>query len=369
MSTSRTSVPTFLDALRGGLHQCFAEDPRVHILGEDLLDPYGGAFKVTRGLSTAYPDRVHPTPISEGGFTGVAVGMALRGLRPIVEIMFGDFMTLCCDQIVNHATKFRAMYADKVAVPLVVRSPVGAGRGYGATHSQSLEKIFLGTPNLTVVSPSLFHDVSRLIHHAVRNDDGVTLFFEHKLLYPQKLLTSGTGLVVETVDEPNGYPTCVVRNYDEGAPDMTLITHGGVSRLLPDLLAEAAREEIRVAVVLPSALQPMPTATLADWSGRSGRVVLAEEATAGFGWSAQVANELYTRLFGRLRAPIRTVAYAPTIMPSAPAMEREVMFDGAALLTAMVEVLSLWTWSRSSGRIRTTQPAASCAATRRRANA
>ena len=129
-------------------------DERVILMGEDILDPYGGAFKVTRGLSSAFPDRVLAAPISEAGMVGAAAGMALRGLRPGVEIMFGDFLTLAADQLINHIAKFRWMYNDQVRVPLVVRTPMGGRRGYGPTHSQTLEKLFLGIPGLTVLAPS-----------------------------------------------------------------------------------------------------------------------------------------------------------------------------------------------------------------------
>ena len=141
-------MTTVLDALNAALHRACAADERVIILGEDVLDPYGGAFKVTRGLSTTYPERVLTTPISEAGIVGVAAGMALRGLRPVVEIMFGDFITLAADQLINHAAKFRWMYNDQVRVPMVIRTPMGGRRGYGPTHSQTLEKLFLGVPGL-----------------------------------------------------------------------------------------------------------------------------------------------------------------------------------------------------------------------------
>ena len=124
------------------------EHDEVILYGEDLLDPYGGAFKVTKGLSTKFPDRVLPTPISEAAMIGMAGGMAIGGLRPIVEIMFGDFLTLCADQIINHASKFRYMYNDQVCVPIVIRAPMGGGRGYGPTHSQSIESLFKGVPFL-----------------------------------------------------------------------------------------------------------------------------------------------------------------------------------------------------------------------------
>ena len=131
-------MSTVLETLNASLHDAMTKDERVYIMGEDILDPYGGAFKVTKGLSTSFPERVITTPISEAGIVGVAAGMALRGLRPIVEIMFGDFFTLIADQLINHIAKFRWMYKDQVNVPIVIRAPMGGRRGYGPTHSQSL---------------------------------------------------------------------------------------------------------------------------------------------------------------------------------------------------------------------------------------
>ena len=145
-------------------------DPRVVLLGEDLVDPYGGAFKVTRGLSTDFPDRVRSTPISEGAIAGVSAGLALAGYRPIAEIMFGDFLTLCFDQIVNHIAKYEAMYDGQATCPVIIRTPSGGGRGYGPTHSQSLEKHFLGVPHLRVVAASLVHDPGRVLRALLDQD-------------------------------------------------------------------------------------------------------------------------------------------------------------------------------------------------------
>ena len=142
-----------LSSLNAGLLRALQQDERVYLLGEDILDPYGGSFKVTRGCSTAFPQRVITTPISEAGLAGVSAGMALRGLRPVLEIMFGDFITLTVDQLVNHISKFRWMYNNTVSLPLVIRTPMGGRRGYGPTHSQTLEKLFLGVPGLTVAAP------------------------------------------------------------------------------------------------------------------------------------------------------------------------------------------------------------------------
>ena len=132
-------MPTVLDSLNSALRQALALDAHVYLLGEDILDPYGGAFKVTRGLSTEFPDRVLTTPISEAGILGVASGMALRGLRPVVEIMFGDFLTLIADQVINHAAKFRWMYNDQVRTPLVIRIPMGGGAAMARLTARPLK--------------------------------------------------------------------------------------------------------------------------------------------------------------------------------------------------------------------------------------
>ena len=143
-----------MERLRRSILDLFERRDDVYLLGEDVLDPYGGAFKITQGLSSRWPKRVITTPVSEAGLFGVAAGMAMRGYRPILEIMFGDFIALGFDQIVNGIGKFREMFDDQVRVPMVVRTPMGGRRGYGPTHSQSLEKLLLGVPGITVVAPS-----------------------------------------------------------------------------------------------------------------------------------------------------------------------------------------------------------------------
>ncbi len=186
-------MTTVLDRLNYALQHAMDTDERVYLLGEDILDPYGGAFKVTRGLSTKFPERVLTTPISEAAIVGVATGMALRGLRPVAEIMFGDFVTLIADQLVNHASKFRWMYNDQVRVPIVVRTPMGGRRGYGPTHSQSLEKMFLGVPGLKVVAPNALGDPAELLAAAIADDDPV-LFVEHKCYIPVQFWSRGKAI-------------------------------------------------------------------------------------------------------------------------------------------------------------------------------
>ena len=182
-------MTTYLQSLNSALRTLLESDPDVFVWGEDLLDPHGGAFKVTRGLQVDFPQRVLTTPISEAAIVGLGSGMALRGFKPIVEIMFGDFVTLAADQLINYAAKFGPMYNGQVSAGLVVRTPMGGGRGYGPTHSQSLEKLFFGIPNLRIVSPSVYHEPGDLLRSAVLKDDQPVLFVEHKLLYGAALKT------------------------------------------------------------------------------------------------------------------------------------------------------------------------------------
>jgi acetoin:2,6-dichlorophenolindophenol oxidoreductase subunit beta len=331
-------MATYLESLQTGLHDAFARDPRVMLLGEDVIDPYGGAFKVTKGLSTAFPDRVLATPISEGAITGVAAGLALRGLRPTVEIMFGDFLTLAADQIVNHVAKFPGLYGEKARAPVVIRTPMGGGRGYGATHSQSLEKMFLGVPELRVVAPSHAHAPGTILGHALTDGTDPVLFVEHKLLYPMALFAGDDDVSVEAVDEIPNYPTAILRNHD-GAADATVIAYGGLSRLVVPMLASLRAEEIAVTAVLPSSLKPLPVETLVELAGETGRIVIAEEGTEGFNWGAEVAALLYERLLGRIEVPIRRLASRPGAIPCAEAGEREALVQADDIERAILELV------------------------------
>jgi pyruvate/2-oxoglutarate/acetoin dehydrogenase E1 component len=194
---------TVLESLNLVLHQAFEDDLLAVLLGEDVLDPYGGAFKVTQGLSSRFKNRVLTTPISEAGITGIAGGMALRGMHPVVEIMFGDFTTLIADQIINHVAKFNQVYSTQV--PLTIRTPMGGHRGYGPSHSQTLEKHFLGVPGLTVIAPFHLRGESplgapgQLLYDVITAYETPVLFIENKRQYLLKLLNP-TDLLEYQVD-------------------------------------------------------------------------------------------------------------------------------------------------------------------------
>ena len=287
-------MPTVLERLNRALLNALETDERVFVMGEDILDPYGGAFKVTRGLSTKFPQRVLTTPISEAAMLGIANGMALRGLRPVIEVMFGDFITLMADQLVNHAAKFRWMYNEQVRVPLVVRAPMGGRRGYGPTHSQSLEKLFLGVPGLRVVAPNALGDPADLLDHAIRRDDDPVLFIEHKLLYTRPMLEPGTGDLVdwEIGKTEDAYPAFTLRIADIESAHLTIATYGYNFEMALAAANELMYEhEIFAEIVLFSQLSPFALSPLLDSLRRTRRLLTVEEGSISLGWGAEVAAQ------------------------------------------------------------------------------
>ena len=319
---------TVLSSLNDRLHAMMGADDRVYLIGEDLLDPYGGAFKVAKGLSTAFPDRVWTTPISEAGFVGVAAGMAMRGLRPIVEIMFGDFLMLTADQILNHITKYRWMYDDQIDVPLVIRAPMGGRRGYGPTHSQSIEKHFLGMPGLIVVAPSPFHRPGELLEEATRHDERPVLFVENKLMYARRLQLAEDGRVGDLFARQTdaSYPTTSLSYTDFDDADVTVVAYGGMAELAQQATEAALmQDEIYGELIVPSSLQPLDLDPIVDSLSRTGRLVVCEEGTATAGWGSHVISQVTTRHFDALKASPRHVAAREFPIANAPTLEKAIL--------------------------------------------
>ena len=326
------SLPrTVLQSLNLALRQALADDPQVILLGEDILDPYGGSFKVTRGLSTAFPNRVLTTPISEAGFTGMAGGMALRGMRPVVELMFGDFSTLIADQVINHIAKFHGMYNNQVSAPVLIRTPMGARRGYGPTHSQTLEKIYFGTPGLTVLAPSHLQGSSemgepgQLLYDAILKQDGPTFFVENKLQYLLKLLTAEDFQEYDLVENfpGDGFPApCTTLSLrDAPPPQLTLTAYGYMAHLALEALHSLAYEhEIFTELVIPTRLSPVHLDPLFDSLQRSGRLLTVEEGTDSWGWGAEVLARAAEALGAKLQIAGR-VAARESVIPVAADLE------------------------------------------------
>ena len=322
-------------AINAALNHLLASHPETILLGEDLHDPYGGAFKVTQGLSTAYPGRVISTPISEAGITGAAIGLAMDGFRPILEIMFADFLSLCMDQLYNHAVKFPGVFPE-VTVPLILRTPSGGRRGYGPTHSQSPENIFTAIPGLTVLYGSHRHDVARLLIDAARRWPYPTLFLEHKLLYGETMDADDYQVLEADPDDlaAHLFHTLLRRRPDA---DLTIVTYGG---MLP-VVEEAAQrledeEELLVDIVVPSLLSPLPRRTLLAHLLNSERVVIAEESHHEFGIGAEIAASLLEAGF---KGQTFRIGTPPVPIASARSLERQILPDAGKLIEDILDNL------------------------------
>ena len=325
---------TQLSAINRALGDWLADDPRVVLLGEDIRSPYGGAFKATRGLSDRFPERVLNTPISEAGIVGIANGLALGGRRPIVEIMFGDFLGLCFDQLLNHAAKFREMYNRRVTSAIVVRTPMGGGRGYGPTHSQNIEKHFVGIPELRVV---VLHGRASIaaLYCALRDSTEPTLIIENKLLYRERADAElPAGYSATTTAEP--FPTTMLR--PETPADVTVVAFGRMSQLAEQVAAELVAEEVALELLFPLSVSPLDVRAVQESVSRTGKLVVIEEGAAHFDLGSEVvaaAVEGY-RADGRLR--VRRIAAEARPIPSALPLELEVLPSAAGLKAACLEL-------------------------------
>lgn len=324
---------TVLDSLNAGLLKALESDPNVLLLGEDILDPYGGAFKVTRGCSTQYPQQVMTTPISEAGLAGVAAGLALRGFRPVLEVMFGDFLTLMTDQLVNHIGKFRWMYNDTVKLPLVIRTPMGGRRGYGPTHSQTLEKLFLGVPGLTVVAPNHFlvsdtTEPGSMLQRLILETHSPVLFIENKQQYllPLKTGKELADLVLRERFEPSDkeslFPVRELTVKGAPAPVCTIYAYGYMSELCAQAMVKLAyEEEIFCRLVVPTLLSTFEISYVVESVKETRNLVIVEEGTKTLGWGAEVAA-LVAEELGSNPVNITRIGAQQTPIPAAPTLEK-----------------------------------------------
>ena len=316
------SAITTVQFLRNALDQALAADSRVFIMGEDIA-AYGGSFGVTRGLIDKYgPERIRNTPISEPAFTGMAIGAAVAGSRPIIEIMFMDFVTLCVDQLVNMAAKLHYVYGQ--ACPLVLRTAMGAGRSYGATHSQCLERLFTGIPGLKVVAGSDGPDCARLLLGALADPNPV-IVLEHKLLYPVRF---------EEPDRPIVPVAPGSARVTRQGTDVTIVAWSYMAHLALQAAASLEEEEIEAEVVDVRSLAPLDMATLIASAQKTGRVLVVEEGPMTGGVAAEIATRISEGAFGSLAAPVRRLAMPDVPVPSARELERAVMPDAVAITNA-----------------------------------
>jgi pyruvate/2-oxoglutarate/acetoin dehydrogenase E1 component len=307
---------TVVQALNEGIREEMRRDDNVVLLGEDIGKYWKGAFKVTKGLEEEFgPKRVRDTPISENAIVGCAVGAAMTGLRPVAEIMFGDLMTLAMDQICNQAAKLRYMSGGQVRIPLVVRTPFGAGGSYASHHSQSLEAWFAHVPGLKVVQPSNAYDAKGLIKSSIRDDNPV-IFCEHKFVY---------GLKGTIPEEEYTVPIGVARVMQEGE-DISIIA----TALMVDKSLKAAKdlreEGISCEVVDPRTLRPLDEKTICDSAKKTGKVLIVHEACDTGGISGEITKTLVREAFYYLD-DIKILAGKDAPIPFAPGMEKWVAPD------------------------------------------
>lgn len=336
MDLSRTE--RVAENLNRALYTALAKDPRVCVLGEDIADPYGGAFKITKGLSTRFPGQVITTPISEAGIVGVAGGLALSGDRPIVEMMFGDFVGLAFDPILNFLSKSVGMYGRQMPMHAVIRCPVGGNRGYGPTHSQSPQKHLIGVPHLGLHEVTPFHDNTALLDRLLAAGEPQVLF-ENKVLYTERTYSGGVVDDLFSYDfpaSPAGYARVFVE--DPEVADVVVITPGGLtSRVLAAARQLLLRHEIVCQVIVPAQLYPFDVQHLPPVLAETGRVVVVEEGTSGGGWGAEVAAALYPLLWGRLTRPIQLVTSQDSVIPAARHLENDVLVQTETVYRAILE--------------------------------
>lgn len=322
---------TMTEALRETLRGELLHDERVHLIGEDI-GVYGGAFGVTRGLLAEFgEERLRETPISESSFVGLSVGASAGGLRPVCELMFGDFVACCMDSLINHGAKFRYMYAGKIQTPFTLRMPVGRRNGYGGTHSQSLEALLVHVPGIQVLFPSTVEDAVGLLRTAIRSDVPVA-FLEHKLLYPQKGRWPGKDTLI---------PFGKARLDREGS-DLTIVTYGhplGFVREAADLLQSRGHS---IEILDLRSLAPYDREAVIQSVSKTGRMLFVQEATGVSGLCDRVISDIGPEVFPYLRAPLSKVTGAHCPMPSSPMLEDLVMPDARQVLRAALTLLTAY---------------------------
>jgi pyruvate/2-oxoglutarate/acetoin dehydrogenase E1 component len=318
----------YRQALNEALHEEMERDPTVCLIGEDI-GSYGGPFKITEGLYERFGEkRVRDAPISEAGFCGLAVGAAMTGLRPVVEVLYVDFVTLAMDQIVNQAAKARYMFGGKAQVPLVIRAQGGGGRGNAAQHSQSLESWFVHVPGLVVIQPSTPYDAKGLLKSAIR-DDNPAIFLEHKLLY------NTTGPV------PDGEYLIPIGLADvkRAGDDLTIVATSRMVLFALNAAEELARQGIEAEIIDPRTLKPLDIETIVRSVQKTGRMIVVNEGHLTGGFTAEVAARVQREAFDWLDAPIIQVAAEDVPIPYSGLLELEVLPSKRDIVDAALQIV------------------------------
>ncbi|NKQ55396.1 alpha-ketoacid dehydrogenase subunit beta [Amycolatopsis sp. K13G38] len=332
---------SYREAINEALTQEMERDPAVIIMGEDNAggagspgddDAWGGVLGVTKGLYHRFPGRVLDTPITESAFIGAAIGAATRGMRPVAELMFIDFLGVCFDQIFNQAAKFRYMFGGKAETPVVIRTMYGAGLRAAAQHSQALYPIFTHIPGLKVVVPSSPYEAKGLLIQSIRDNDPV-IFCEHKAMYD----TSGE-VPEDSYTIPFGEAN-VVRDGD----DVTIVAIGRMVSVAEAAAAELASAGVEAEILDPRTTSPLDTDTILESVENTGRLVVVDEATPRCNLATDISALVAKEAFGALRAPIEMVTAPHTPVPFSDALEDLYIPDAQRVVNAAKAVME---WQR-----------------------
>ncbi len=324
---------SYQQAINEALAQEMERDPTVIVMGEDVvggagtdgeMEAWGGVLGVTRGLWRKFGDRVMDTPISESAFIGAAIGAATSGLRPVVELMFVDFMGVCFDQIFNQAAKFRYMFGGKAVTPVVIRTMIGAGFRAAAQHSQCLYPIFTHIPGLKCVIPSTPYDAKGLLIQAIRDNDPV-MFFEHKVLYSMQ-----GDVPEESYTLPFGEA-----NYVREGGDVTVVAWGRMVHIASEAADALARDGIECEVLDPRTTSPLDEDTILESVEKTGRLVVLDEASPRCNMATDISALVAQKAFSSLKAPVRMVTPPHTPVPFSDVLE-DLYIPNAAKVTAAV---------------------------------
>ena len=320
----------YRDAIREALAEEMRRDPRVFLMGEDVAE-HGGNFLVTTGLYEEFGEgRIFDTPLSESALVGAGVGAAMMGMRPVVEVMFADFVTIAMDAIVNHAAKVYYMSGGEVTAPLVIRlAAYGAGRRSGAHHSQSIESYLTNVPGLTIVMPSTAYDAKGLLKTAIRSPNPV-LFLEHKMLYAKK----------GEVPEGEYLLPIGVADVKRQGSNLTLVAFG---RMVDVALAAAKTLEtqgVSAEVIDLRSLQPLDEDTILSSVKKTGRLVIVHEAPVRGGFGGEVAAVVAEKALGYLDAPIKRVGAPWVPVPFSPPLEDAYVPQEADVVKAAMAVMA-----------------------------
>lgn len=318
---------TYAKAINEAMSEEMRRDPDVFLFGEDV-GAYGGSFGVSEGMIAEFgSERVMDTPISEAGIAGTAVGAAAMGMRPILEIMFSDFVTITMDQIVNQAAKLHFMSGGQIKVPMVLRTASGSGTGAAAQHSQSLESWFCHIPGLKVIAPSTPYDAKGLLKAAIRDDNPV-IFFEHKLLYKR---------IGEVPEEDYMIPIGKA-DIKKSGKDISIITYSRMTEVSLDAARELAREGIDAEVIDLRSLKPLDTQAIIESVKKTGRALIVHEACKTGGLGGEIAALIAENAFSYLKAPVKRLCGLDIPVPYSEELERISVPTAEAVISAAKEL-------------------------------